>query len=250
VPRPALHGVLGAGGRPLLGLHRSPEHPDTELKANPGGFAIKFLMSEELATRVAADPVRLTWYAQIAEDLQWDAPWGKTIPPRPTYGPMKEQSSGHSARDWPQTAWSRGCSECAPGRIRTCDTRFRRGRLGGWSGGSLPRWRARMVLVCSRGEVAIRDRLRTGRGLPAGWHPLRGHALTAAGPFDDGWLSRAPALARNRSLGLALDRRPPAVRTLGGWEGLPGGETRGGAGRLRSPAAVSRAVRARPGGCG
>jgi hypothetical protein len=64
VPRPALHGVLGAGGRPLLGLHRSPEHPDTELKANPGGFAIKFLMSEELATRVAADPVRLTWYAQ------------------------------------------------------------------------------------------------------------------------------------------------------------------------------------------
>lgn len=68
----------------------------------PGGEAAKSAdyLSEELAARVAADAVRFTWHARTAEALQWDAPWGKTIPPRPTYGPMKEQSSGHSARDW------------------------------------------------------------------------------------------------------------------------------------------------------
>jgi hypothetical protein len=76
-----------------------------------------------------------------------------------------------------------------------------------------------VALILTRGP-APGDAGRLG-----GRHPVRGHAVTAAGPFDDGRLSR-PARAADRlpGPGVGLDRRPAAVRTIGRWEGLPGGE--------------------------
>ena len=110
---------------------------------------------------------------------------------------------------------------CAPGRNRTCDQVLRR-----WP----PRCRraaARAPTLglagfgsCGRNRASadgLLSRLLSVR------RSVRGHTLTAAGPFD-GWTAVKAARAVNRRpmLRLGLDRRPAAVRTIGRWEGMPG----------------------------
>jgi hypothetical protein len=108
------------------------------------------------------------------------------------------------------TACRPGCRQfrqlASPAEARTRDRRIMRatgcaGREGHSPAAPLGWW-----LVGSRAGVAVRDRQRTGRGLPAGRHPVRGHALTAAGPFDAGHGSRPPAPNRRVRLASALTR--------------------------------------------
>jgi hypothetical protein len=75
-----------------------------------------------------------------------------------------------------------------------------------------------------------------GRGRDRGTGQGRGSEAVAAGrrqggryphscrPFDDGCGSRPPGHSAGGRAGSRLDARPAAVRTIGRWEGLPGGE--------------------------
>src|SRR4029453_11088790 len=79
-----------------------------------------------------------------AEDLQCHAPWGKTSHFAPHLDPG--QSSPAVAQTGTTNGLVKDPSVCAPGRIRTCDTRFRRAVLyplsyeggpGSWPGASV-----------------------------------------------------------------------------------------------------------------